>query len=167
MVSRRYHIYLLLTVIILFSCLSCKSYANPIPVYPEPKKEIVGSSDVQNVDSFWIILIFVIDFCFNILIVYSAIYLLYFSKVLTKEDVFLFSKYKVLLAVAAISLIGIIVELIFAGFLGGLLIALILIFTSYVLISKHFLQFTGCNAIRVGLYAVLINIIMWAIIFML
>lgn len=139
--------------------------ANPIPVYPEPEPIYTGSSSLNNINLVWVIGVFIIDFFLDILIVYGGIILLYQYNLISNKDILIFSKKKVFLSILLISLIGLITELFLGPWILGFVIALFLIFASFVLITKYFLNLKLMNAIRMGLFALVINILSWIVVF--
>jgi len=155
--------YVLLLVISLFGF--CFASGNPIPVYPDPEPELVGISSSISVPIIWIFFVFIIDFFIDILIVYSGLYLLDRSNLLGNKNVLDFSKKTFLFAVVLISLSGLISELVFGAWIGGAILALFLIFISFVLVSRYILVINWSNSYRMGLFAVIINGIVWIFIF--
>lgn len=139
--------------------------ANPIPVYPEPELVFFSSNSAINIPIYWIFLVFILDFFIDILIVYTGIFLLDKDKLILNKDVLDFSKRTFLLAVAVISTVGLLSELIFGQSIGGLIIVLSLIFISFVLVSRYLLKLNWKNSNRMGLFAIVINIIAWAVVF--
>lgn len=141
------------------------SAGNPIPIYPDPEPVYYGSIGVSSLNIAWIAIIFIMDFFINILIIYGGIYLLHRYNLVTIKNVFDFSKTTLLMSVFIISLVGLISELILGAWIGGLLIALLFIFLSFVLVSKYLLKLSWINSLRMGLIALLINIIVWIAVF--
>jgi hypothetical protein len=141
------------------------STGNPIPIYPDPEPAYYDSIGVSSLNIAWIAIVFVMDFFINILIIYGGIYLLHHYNLVTIKNVFDFSKTTLLMSVFIISLVGLISELIFGAWIGGLLIALLFIFLSFVLVSKYLLKLGWINSLRMGLIALLINIIVWIAVF--
>lgn len=142
-----------------------KSAGNPIPIYPDPEPVYYDSIGVSSLNIAWIAIVFVMDFFINILIIYGGIYLLHYYNLVTIKNVFDFSKTMLLMSVFIISLVGLISELIFGAWIGGLLIALLFIFLSFVLVSNYLLKLGWINSLRMGLIALLINIIVWIAVF--
>ena len=155
--------YVLLLVISLLGF--CFASGNPIPVYPDPEPELVGISSSISVPIIWIFFVFIIDFFIDILIVYAGLYLLDRSNLLGNRNVLDFSKKTFLFAVVLISLSGLISELVFGAWIGGAILALFLIFISFVLVSRYILVINWSNSYRMGLFAVIINGIVWIFIF--
>jgi hypothetical protein len=141
------------------------STGNPIPIYPDPEPVYYDSIGVSNLNIVWIAIVFVMDFFINILIIYGGIYLLHRYNLVTIKNVFDFPKTTLLMSVFIISLVGLISELILGAWIGGLLIALLFIFLSFVLVSKYLLKLSWINSLRMGLIALLINIIVWIAVF--
>jgi len=141
------------------------SAGNPIPIYPDPEPVYYGSIGVSSLNIAWIAIVFIMDFFINILIIYGGIYLLHRYNLVTIKNVFDFSKTTLLMSVFIISLVGLISELILGAWIGGLLIALLFIFLSFVLVSKYLLKLSWINSLRMGLIALLINIIVWIAVF--
>lgn len=141
------------------------SAGNPIPIYPDPEPVYYGSIGVSSLNIVWIAIVFIMDFFINILIIYGGIYLLHRYNLVTIKNVFDFSKTTLLLSVLIISLVGLISELILGAWIGGLLMALLFIFLSFVLVSKYLLKLSWINSLRMGLIALLINIIVWIAVF--
>ena len=139
--------------------------ANPIPVYPDPKMDFSNISEVQAPSFEWIFFIFFIDFFVDILIVYSGIFILDYSNLINNREILNFSKTTFFSAVLVISLVGLLSEIIFGTWIGGLVIALFLIFLSFVFVSKYIIKISWANSFRMGLIAVTINIFVWFIVF--
>ena len=138
---------------------------NPIPVYLDIESVSMGLENIGSLNVFWIALVFMIDFCINIFIVYSGIYLLYYLGRITNEDIFDFSKKIFLTSLLVISLVGLFSELIFGTLFLGLLMALFTIFISYVIVAKSLLKFDWTNSFLLALFALFVNIIFWLVIF--
>ena len=160
-------IYILTSLLILFFAVIfiVMISGNPIPVYPDLESIYKDSIDASGLDITWIVLIFVADFCVNILLVYSGIFLLCYFRRIKNRNVFDFSKTVLLASVFIISLVGIISELILGPWIGGLLLALLFIFLSFVLVSKYLLKLSWSNSFIMGLYALLINILVWTLLY--
>ena len=141
------------------------SAGNPIPIYPDPEPVYYGSIGVSSLNIAWIAIVFIMDFFIDILIIYGGIYLLHRYNLVTIKNVFDFSKTTLLMSVFIISLVGLISELILGAWIGGLLVALLFIFLSFVLVSKYLLKLSWINSLRMGLIALLINIIVWIAVF--
>ena len=141
------------------------SAGNPIPIYPDPEPVYYGSIGVSSLNIAWIAIVFIMDFFIDILIIYGGIYLLHRYNLVTIKNVFDFSKATLLMSVFIISLVGLISELILGPWIGGLLMALLFIFLSFVLVSKYLLKLSWINSLRMGLIALLINIIVWIAVF--
>ncbi len=141
------------------------SAGNPIPIYPDPEPVYYGSIGVSSLNIAWIAIVFIMDFFIDILIIYGGIYLLHRYNLVTIKNVFDFSKTTLLMSVFIISLVGLISELILGAWIGGLLMALLFIFLSFVLVSKYLLKLSWINSLRMGLIALLINIIVWIAVF--
>jgi hypothetical protein len=138
---------------------------NPIPVYPDSESVSIGLENIGSLNVFWVALVFMIDFCINIFIVYSGIYLLYYLGRIINEDIFDFSKKIFLTSLLVISLVGLFSELIFGTLFLGLLMALLTIFISYVIVAKSLLKFDWTNSFLLALFALFLNIIFWLVIF--
>lgn len=141
------------------------SAGNPIPIYPDPEPVYYGSNGVSSLNIAWIAIVFIMDFFIDVLIIYGGIYLLHRYNLVTIKNAFDFSKTTLLLSVFIISLVGLISKLILGAWIGGLLIALLFIFLSFVLVSKYLLKLSWVNSLRMGLIALLINIVVWIAIF--
>ena len=99
------------------------------------------------------------------MIVYSGLYLLDRFSAVSDQSLLDFSKKTFLAAVLIISMIGLLSELVFGAWLGGVVIALICIFLSFVLVSRFILKLSWVNGIRMGCFSVSINILIWIIIY--
>lgn len=139
--------------------------ANPIPVYPDPELEFSGSNNISPISVQWIIIVFVIDFFIDILVVYAGIYLLDVYNLIKNRDVLDFSKKTFFLAIVIISMVGLLSELMFGAWVGGLIFALLFIFLSFVFVSKYLLKLSWINSSRMGLFALIINIAIWVVVF--
>jgi len=138
---------------------------NPIPIYPDPEPTTTNFSDVGSLNLAWIIVVFTMDFFIDILIIYGGIYLLNYYNLIDNQSQFNFSKSTLFLSVIIISLVGLISELVFWAWAGGLFIALMFIFISFVFVSKYILRLNQNNSIRMGLFGLIINIVAWFVIF--
>ncbi len=134
---------------------------NPIPVYPDLEPVSTNLRDVSGLNLAWITSVFIVDFFINILIIYGGIFLLNHYNLIQNKSIFYFSKSTLFLSVIIISLIGLISELVFWTWIGGLFIALIFIFLSYVCVSNYLLRLSVPNSIRIGLIGLIINIVAW------
>jgi len=139
--------------------------ANPIPVYPDPEPVFSGPSNINTLSVVWILIVFVLDFFIDILIIYAGIYLLDKSNLIKNRKVLDFSKRTLLLAVVVISMIGLLSELIFGAWIGGLIFALFFICLSFVFVSKYILKLSWANSYRMGLFAIIVNIVVWIVVF--
>ncbi|MCK4347397.1 MAG: hypothetical protein KAW47_02155 [Thermoplasmatales archaeon] len=138
---------------------------NPIPVYPDLESASVGLENASSLNVVWVVLVFLIDFCINIFIVYAGMYLLHCFGRITNEDIFIFSKKIFLTSLLVISLVGLSSELIFGTQIIGLLLALFTIFMSYVLVAKYLLKLEWINGFLLALFALFVNVVFWLIIF--
>lgn len=138
---------------------------NPIPVYPDPEPIYQGPVSFDSLNLIWIFAVFLFDFFIDVIIVYSGIIILNQFNLINKKYIFDFSKSKFFLAVFVIAIIGLISELFLGPWIIGFLIALIFIFCSFVVVSKYLLNLRWINAIRLAVFAIIINIIFWAVIF--
>ncbi len=145
--------------------------ANPIPVWPDPQPDYTPPAEiVQTASSFsiWFFLIFLLDFGLNIIIIYTGLFLLDFTK---KTDHILyfqeFSRTYFIGAVFIISLIGIFTELFLGLWIGGVLINLGIIFLSFYLVGHFLFQLSTKNSILMGFFGFIINAIVWSIVFIL
>ncbi len=138
---------------------------NPIPVYPDPEPTYQGSVSFNSLNLIWIFAVFLFDFFIDILIVYGGILLLNRFDLINNKYIFDFSKLKFFLAVFIIAIIGLISELALGPWIFGFIIALIFIFASFVFVSKYLLNLDWTNGIRLGVFALVINIMFWILIF--
>jgi len=138
---------------------------NPIPVYPNPESVSIGLENIGSLNVLWVALVFMIDFCINIFIVYSGIYMLYYLGRITNEYIFDFSKKIFLVSLLIISIVGLFSELIFGTLFLGLLMALFTIFISYLIVAKYLFKFDWTNSFLLALFALFVNIIFWLVIF--
>ncbi len=138
---------------------------NPIPVYPNPEPDYYSSTSFSNLNFTWVLGAFIIDFFMDILIIYGGVLVLHHYNLIIDKNIFDFSKTTLLLSVLIIALVGFISELILGPWILGFLMALIIIFISFVFVSKYLLKLSWANGIRIGLIALVVNIIFWIIIF--
>lgn len=137
---------------------------NPIPVYPSPDPDLFSPAQVsQPFPLIWIFLIFLLNVGVDILILYSGLLLLDRFSLFPEEYVMHLSKTTFLLAVSMISLIGISVELVLGAWLGGLVLAAIIIWSSFLVVGGMILHLTISNGLRLATYALLINIVVWTV----
>jgi hypothetical protein len=134
-------------------------------VYPDPEPVLSGTINYNSLQMEWILIVFIIDFFIDILIVYIGVYLLDKNNLINNFYTFDFPKITFLFAVFIISVVGLFSEIFFGAWVGGLVIALILIFLSFVIVSKYILKLNWANSIRLGLFAAIVNIIVWIVIF--
>ena len=156
--------FLLLAIFFLLTIFSVSINANPIPVYPKPKITFETTPDVSTINYTWLSIIFILDFFIDVLIIYCALILLNKAKLIT-DNISDFSRKNLLLSVLIISLIGIASEFLFGSWIVGVLIALIFIFISYIFVSKYILKISWKNSLRISIFAVIVNIIFWSVIF--
>ncbi|UCD14138.1 MAG: hypothetical protein JSW60_01610 [Thermoplasmatales archaeon] len=160
-----YHIRLALSFLLFMPLFVTMAAGNPIPIYPDPEPAFYGPSGVSSLHGTWIASAFVTDFFINILIVYGGIYVLHHYNLISIKNVFDFSRTKLLLSVFLISLVGLLSELFLGAWIGGLLLALVFIFLSFVFVSIYLLKFSWPNGLRMGFIALVINIITWIVVF--
>jgi hypothetical protein len=146
-------------------CISFSIAANPIPVYPNPDAVVFSTPQRPFVSIEWIIFVYIANFFLDILIVYMGLFIIDRSNLLENQNVLDFSKKTFFLAIAIISIVGMLTELLLGSFLGGLILALIIIFFSFVFVSKYLLLLCWNNSYRMGLFAIIINILIWVFIF--
>ena len=138
--------------------------ANPIPVYPDPEPTLISYSGGSEPFPFvWIVLIFVINFCVDVLILYGGLLLLDRFRVIPEEYVLSLSKSRLFTAVGLISFTGVVVEYILGSWIGGLLLAALVIMGSFVFVGNWLLNLSWPNSFRLGGFALLINIVLWII----
>jgi hypothetical protein len=137
--------------------------ANPIPVYPNPEPTLISAGTSESFPGLWLGVIFIINFCVDILILYGGLLVLDSFQVLPEEYVFNLSKIVFFVAVGLISFTGLIVEYFLGAWFGGLLLAALVILCSFVFIGRWLLRISWGNGIRLGSFALTINIIMWII----
>ena len=140
-------------------------FANPIPIYLDPEPVISGQINYTSPMVEWVLIVFVLDFFIDILIVYAGIYVLDKSNLIQNRDVLDFSKISFFSAVGVISIVGLLSELVFGSWAGGLIIALIIIYFSFVFVSKYILKINWKNSYRMGFFALIVNIVVWIVIF--
>ncbi|MBU0498093.1 MAG: hypothetical protein KKC68_08065 [Candidatus Thermoplasmatota archaeon] len=140
------------------------AYGNPIPVYPSPDPELFSPTQTsQPFLMVWIFLIFIINVGVDILILYSGLLLLDRFSALPTDYVLHLSKTTFLLAVILISIIGISVEMVLGAWLGGLFLAAVLIWFSFLSVGWFILHLQLSNGLRLATYALLINIVVWTV----
>ena len=137
--------------------------ANPIPVYPDPEPALVVSGGAEPFPIVWLGLIFIINFCVDILILYGGLVLLDRFHVLPEDYVLSLTKIVFFMSVGLISLIGLIVEYVLGAWVGGLLLAAGVIFCSFVFVGRWLLEISLVNGVRLGLFAVVVNIVLWTV----
>jgi hypothetical protein len=158
--------YLSVIVIIFLFMLQIKiCLGNPIPVYfdPEPSSTQISSDNI--VTFVWIALVFIIDFFLDILIIYGGIYVLDRYNLITNTSEIYISKAKLFTSVIIISLVGLMSELIFWTWVGGVFLSLLFIFLSFGFVSKYIIKLTMPNSIRMGIIGLIINIGVWIVFF--
>jgi len=138
---------------------------NPIPVNPDPTPVLVGVDTSAVVEPVWIGLIFVIDFFFNLLILYGALYILDRFSALFEEKNFTYSTRNIISAALLISIVGIVSEVFLGGWYGGLLIVLFIVFLSYMLVSRFIFHINLVGRIRIGCIALIVNFFVWLVVF--
>lgn len=156
------------SIILFFSIITIfiiSAKANPIPVYPDPEPTFFKTGGYINIPLYWILFVFILDFFIDILIVYGGIFLLDKDKLIQNKYILDFSKKTFFLAIGMICTVGLLSELILGQSIGGLIVALIFIFISFVFVSKYLLKLNWKNSNRMALFAIIINLIVWAVIF--
>ena len=155
--------FFLFGVVLIFFWLSYGVGANPIPVYPDPKPTLVFSGSVEPFPVMWLGLIFLINFCIDILILYFGLMILDRFKVLPEGYVISLSKGLFFGSVVVISSLGLGVEYVLGSWIGGLIIAGLVIFLSFVFVGHFLLRLSGMNSVRMGFFALMSNIVIWTI----
>ena len=161
-------------LILLFLVAVCLQFvsvglSNPIPVYPDPQPDYHPPAVVISSNPFfmyWLLFAFLLDFACDILIMYAGLYIL--DKTQESQNRLYFEDFSRLYfagAVFLISLVGIVTELILGMWIGGLLIILGIVFLSFYGVSKKLFRLSMNHSIFMGMFAVLINSIIWMIIF--
>ena len=146
-----------------FVSLSIICSANPIPVYPNLEPTLVSGGTSESFPGLWLGFIFIINFCVDILILYGGLLVLDRFQVLPEEYVFNLSKIVFFVAVGLISITGLVVEYFLGAWFGGLLLAALVILCSFIFVGRWLLKLSWGNSIRLGVFALTINIIMWII----
>jgi hypothetical protein len=111
----------------------------------------------------WLGLIFLINFCIDILILYFGLMILDRFKVLPEGYVISLTKGLFFGSVAVISSLGLGVEYVLGSWIGGLIIAALVIFLSFVFVGHFLLRLSGVNSVRMGFFALMNNIVIWTI----
>ena len=145
---------------IFFSSIGC---ANPIPVYPHPEPTLIATGVSESFSGIWLGLIYIINFCVDVLILYAGLSVLDRFQVLPKDYVFSLSKKMFFLAVGLISLIGLGSEFLLGAWVGGLVVAAVVILFSFIFIGRWLLELTWANSGRIGFFALTINILVWIV----
>jgi hypothetical protein len=152
----------LLFVLICFTTVS----ANPIPVYPHPQPISHGlEPPTSDHDLILLVLIYIIDFTLDLLILYGTLLLFEKRYLLDMMEIFSFRTKKVVASTVIVSLIGFFSEILLGNSIGGLCIVLVLVFVSFALIAFYILKLDRLNALRLGVIATIINILLWLVIF--
>jgi hypothetical protein len=162
--------YALTSLLIIFFLLKISSFAsaNPIPVFPDPQPTFQSQQIGNIADSgfqIWIIFIFLLDYACNILILYSGLYILSKIGLLKETDLTDFSRLLFIASVFIISIFGILVEWLLGFWIIGLILVLFFVFLSYILVSIYLLKINFKNSTFLGFYAIVINLIIWLVIF--
>jgi hypothetical protein len=138
-------------------------------VYPDPKPEYhLPMHIAESSSSFylWLVFVFLLDFSIDIIIMYGGLFLL--DKMSGSQKVLIFEEFSrgyFIGSVLLISLIGLLSELMLGMWTGGVLIALGTIFLSYYFVSKKLFHLLTKQSIILGIFAIIINGVAWAIIF--
>lgn len=142
--------------------------ANPIPVYPDPEPEYFSPSisNTGGVPAMWMVFVFFLDFGINIIIIYGGVLLLQRYRNVSSEFLFEVSKTRFLSSIFFVSLVGLLSELILGPWIGGLLVALLFIFLSFVFIARFLFVFCWEDSLLMGIFALMVNIVVWSVIFM-
>jgi len=146
-------------------CFTSGVVANPIPVQPHPQPGFPGFGSTLRVTSVWIGVIFIIDFFLDTLLLYTGVLLLERFHLLPYHQVFEMSKIKFFSAVFLISIVGLFSEWILGIWVWGLFVSLCFIFLSFFFVSRYVFRFTWMNAIRMGGFATIMNILAWVVFF--
>ena len=160
LISSLNYLMLIMCFLVIFSFCGI---ANPIPVYPDPEPTLVVSGGSAPFPIVWLGLIFLINFCVDILILYGGLLLLDHFQVLPEDYVLLISKSVFFISVGLISFIGLVVEYILGAWIGGLLLAAGVIFCSFVFVGRWLLKISLVNGVRLGLFALVVNIVLWTV----
>jgi len=159
------HVILLILFLVVLCSFTSVVSANPLPVYRHPQSTFSGPTSGENADFTWILFAFIVDFFVDILIIYCGVILLERLRQLPNHHVYEISKIQFLGAVVFISLVGLASEWVLGGWIVGVGIALCVIFLSFVVMSRYLFGFTWRNSIGMGLFAIVVNIMVWMLFF--
>ncbi|HVQ01573.1 MAG TPA: hypothetical protein VMT57_08665 [Candidatus Thermoplasmatota archaeon] len=139
--------------------------ANPIPIEPHPPTGIPVISSSQSAIAGWVLFVFIVDFFLDTLLVYGGVFLLGYLHLLLPHQVLAMPKTRFFTGVLFISLVGFMAEWGLGVTFWGLFITLWIVLFSFCVVSRYLYGFTWKNAVYFGVFASLVNLLVWLVLF--
>jgi hypothetical protein len=150
-----------LGVLLLLLCFKANVVANPIPIEPHPETDIPSIPHGLGITTGWIIAIFILDFFLDILLLYAGVLLLGRLNLLSPQQVFAMPKTTFFSAIFLISLVGFSSEWILGTTLWALFVILWFVLFSFAIVARYLFKFKWSNALYLGGFASIINLLVW------
>jgi len=150
-----------LGVLLLLLCFIASVVANPIPIEPHPETDLSGIPHGQGITTGWIIAVFIIDFFLDTLLVYAGVLLLGRFNLFSPQQVFAMPKTTFFSAIFLISLVGFSSEWILGTTIWALFVILWFVLLSFAVAARYLFKFTWSNALYLGGFASIINLLVW------
>ena len=150
-----------LGVLLLLLCFKANVVANPIPIEPHPETGLPGIPHGPGITTGWIIAVFIIDFFLDTLLVYTGVLLLGRFNLLSPQQVFAIPKTTFFSAIFLIGLVGFSSEWILGTTIWALFVILWFVLLSFAVATRYLFTFTWSNALYLGGFASIINLLVW------
>jgi len=156
-----------LGLFLLLCCVALNGVANPIPIEPHPGTNLPNIPHGESITIGWIIAVYIIDFFLDTLLMYAGVLLLGRFNVLSPQQVFAMPKTTFFLAVFLISLVGFSAEWLLGASALGLFLILWVVVVSFMSTARYLLKFAWVNALYLGVFAAIVNLCVWILLFIL
>jgi hypothetical protein len=154
-----------LGVFLLILCFQAGVVANPIPIEPHPETDIPNVPHGQGITTGWIITVFILDFFLDILLVYAGVLLLGRFNLISSPQVCTMRKTTFFSAIFFISLVGFSSEWILGTTFWSLFVILWIVLFSFFIAARYLFKFTWSSALYLGVFASIVNLLVWIVLF--
>ena len=169
---REKHMWVCLLFSVFILCLhTTSSFANPIPVYPDPKPTFEPSTAITNAQNanfvLWLLLIWCLDVALNTLFLYGGFLLLVRFNMESTGWFSQISRNNMVAGILLLSVAGITSEWLIGSWLGGIIFIASVVFITTYFLGKYFFELKSGSSLFIAGYMVVLNLVSWAIIFLL
>lgn len=153
-------------------CVQCiLVYANPIPVYPDPKPTFMPSIPLSTVQDsgfiVWLFLVWFLDIAVNTLLLYAGFLLLIRFQMESEEWFTTISRIRMVAGILILSIAGIVSEWLIGFWISGLVLVAGIVFITTYELGIHFFELNPRSSLVLSVFLVVLNAISWTVIFML